>query len=113
LPGRLGKERCGAPVLGQREDAYRARSPEPCRVTVGRWTIDGVYFPARRATRERVKALALRTLREQGLGEDPFSYPVPEWFQSRPHLLGLFRYYLARMLAGVEEVHGVGAGGGR
>jgi hypothetical protein len=77
------------------------RRAEPCRVVVGGWALEGVVFPARRETRDRVKALAEEALRARGRLRSPFAYPVPAQLGGRRrHLVGLYRYYLARALAG-------------
>lgn len=75
------------------------RRPVPCRVTVGGWELEGVIFPVHRRTRAQVKALAEEAVRTRGHLEGPFAYPVPSWFRGkRTHLVGLYRYYLARVL---------------
>ncbi|RKO65760.1 hypothetical protein D7024_01445 [Desulfofundulus salinus] len=72
------------------------RKTLPCTVKLGSFLIEGVYFPRREKTAERVRELARRAVSIYGRKDHLAEYPLPAGLGRR--LVPFYRYCIARLL---------------
>ncbi|MFZ5898005.1 MAG: hypothetical protein ACOYU7_02295 [Bacillota bacterium] len=77
------------------------KQSEELMVRVGAFVIRDVLFPRRYETIERVRALGHEAVSLHGRLGHPDDYPLPRGFGRHKHLVPLYRYFLARQLAGL------------